>query len=206
MGSNRKHSPLVLHAWQRAITFAFGALFLIAAAWYGLRDHPMFVAANGCTDAPVGCAVQVSAQPDAALIIALVVIAAIWLLIAVSGRVPGFDIAGLGMHMLAVQTEVGFVSPGELPQQSESATLTDADEHVIAAGPGGLEPRDIYLSLPLDVRLGADSTWSSTFPRSLLTEAAKEVRSSRVDGSDAWSIGAVSPLGEELWLRVIRRE
>lgn len=150
------------------------------SAWsiaYAAKPPDVVVAAQNCHDAPAGCVVQVSGSAPPAVVIAGLLIGALFLLIAVTGTMFRMSLPGGGS-----------LEPVATPVTRKPADLEDlttggpASGEPPRRGAGGSERygTELWLSLPPSVRGAAEDLWfdmapsTSTAPSQALIQVERE--------------------------------
>lgn len=195
----------MLSTHQRLVAGGIAVITIGAAVVYDLRIRTTVVAAPSCQLAPSGCVIRVSQPPETAVIIALLVISALFAVWAITARVWNFAIAG---HSASIATEPALETTGVSEEVADE--VTEAESYVSRGAEEDQsltneQSRELYLTLPIPVALTAEQTWRTWYPDELLSDCLQEVRDRpEGKGNHPYFLRAKSPRDTDTWIRVTR--
>lgn len=138
----------------RIASAVVGAVVSTGFVGYVLWQRQKTVTTPECANGPTGCVARVTDTPDSAVAIALLFVAAMFLLIAATGRVFKVSLPG-GTTVEPMASTVQDKPPGVRPVQSVTG--------IRAGSSGGVAA---WRALPPDVRMAAENLWYEWNPDS----------------------------------------
>jgi hypothetical protein len=184
-----------LGKWPRIFSALLGVVvaavvWLYVAVW----DLKNTVA---CPQATTDCTVSVTRTPDTNVVVALLIVAAVALLAAATGRMWTISLGGATFTPSAATVNVSSSTQTEVDKAAPAST---SRPKVVA---GKTKSVDLFQELPLDVSTAAAYGWRREHPGLRLSDGLREWRvTSPTSGPPTYFLRAADPTGAESWLKV----